>query len=180
MRVGSSLLIGALLLTMPISHAARGDVPRAYLTVATRHQLPPVVLYSIALCESGRIIASGHFRPWPWTLNIDGEGRYFEDRQQAIEVAHAAINIGSTVDVGIMQVNWHWHGHRFDSVADAFDPYVNLNVGATILKQLSTEHGGLWQGIGHYHSTTPERADAYQSRCVRLLVDTLDQQVSGL
>ncbi len=159
--------------------AAHGEVPDAYRRIAPQYGIPAVVLYAIALCESGRRIGVG-FRPWPWTLNINGQGRVFEDKPRAVQAAADAIDRGSTVDLGIMQVNWHYHGHRFGGIAEALDPYANLRAGAAILREYSREHGSLWQGIGYYHSGTPERANAYQARCARILVDTLDRQAGGM
>ncbi|MCY3769879.1 MAG: lytic transglycosylase domain-containing protein [Gammaproteobacteria bacterium] len=167
-------ILAVVLLAGSVAH---GEVPAAYRRIAPQYDLPVVVLYAVALCESGRRIESG-FRPWPWTLNINGEGQVFQDKQHAVQAAAEAIDRGSTVDLGIMQVNWHYHGHRFHGVSEALDPYANLKVGAAILREYARKHGSLWQGIGHYHSGTPERADAYQARCARILVDTLDRQQS--
>ncbi|ERH64286.1 hypothetical protein N172_03630 [Pantoea dispersa EGD-AAK13] len=39
------------------------------------------------------------------------------------------------IDVGIAQVNLGWNGHRFSLTWDAFNPYINLNAAARILRE---------------------------------------------
>jgi hypothetical protein len=54
-------------------------VPVGYQQVAREYGLPPALLYAVALTESGQSCAQSkeQFRPWPWALNIDGEGALF-------------------------------------------------------------------------------------------------------
>ncbi len=61
-----------------------------------------------------------------------------------------------SVDIGLMQINWKFHGRHFDSMQQLFDPAVNLDYAARYLKALLDEHGDLEQAVAHYHSNTPE------------------------
>lgn len=151
------------------------DVPRAYIEYAEQSDIPPIILYSIALCESGKSI-QGEYRPWPWTINVDGEGQYFEEADSAITSASDAINKGASVDIGLMQINWKYHGHRFSSIAHAIDPYINLATGAQIIREYTDQTGSLWNGIGRYHSGTPDKAHHYRERCLKILIDQLDDR----
>ena len=43
-----------------------------------------------------------------------------------------AIHRGKSIDVGLLQVNTRWHGHRVDRLESLLDPKINLGVGAAI------------------------------------------------
>ncbi len=66
--------------------------------------IPEVLLLAIALCESGR----GR-QPWPWTLNVAGTPYFFLTRKAALQaLQHLQSQHFDLVDVGLMQVNWHY------------------------------------------------------------------------
>ena len=45
----------------------------------------PAVLGAIGTVESGRRDpASGTLTPWPWTVNAEGQGRYFDGKAEAV------------------------------------------------------------------------------------------------
>jgi hypothetical protein len=119
--------------------------------------VPNGLLAAIGLAESGLLDPkSGFRRPWPWTVAVDGKGRFFASEQDALN-AVAAIERSSahSVDVGCMQVNLGQHPGAFQSLAEAFDPLRNADYAARYLLQL--HRGGLdWlQAAGSYHSYTP-------------------------
>jgi hypothetical protein len=118
------------------------------------------MLYAIALTESGRASTEGRIAPWPWTLNIDGRAHFAETREAA--AALLAANHGKSIDIGLLQVNTRWHGHRIAEVESLLDPTVNLEIGVTILEEaLGAAPGDLSAGIGRYHSSRPEHARPY-------------------
>lgn len=56
------------------------------------------------------------------------------------------------IDVGIAQVNLGWNGHRVSSTWDAFDPYINLNAAARILRECWKRSPDSWlKAAGYYH-----------------------------
>jgi len=129
---------------------------------ATR--LPPRLLGAISLTETGRIDAgSGTLRPWPWTINAEGAGRYFATEQAAGAAVTALRARGvQSIDVGCMQVNLMYHPGAFASLRDAFDPRGNALYAARFLNSLH-EDGRDWpRVIAAYHSETPARGDAYR------------------
>ena len=132
----------------------------AWAEAATPHDLDPGLLYAIALMESGRP-REGGLAPWPWTLWLPGQGGVFlETREQALSTlsAHSA----AAVDVGLMQVNLRWHGHRVASPEALLEPARNLEIAARILSEaLATAPGDLELGIGRYHSPNEARARDY-------------------
>ena len=127
-----------------------------------KFRTPSASLQAITLVETGRRM-NGEWVPWPWTINVDGKGRFFDDAITAMIAAEEAAARGSSVDVGCFQVNLRWHGHKRNA-ASLFDPLAGAAYAASYLKELRGEAGS-WQGAaGMYHSRDTKRAIAYQRR----------------
>lgn len=142
-------------------------VPTGYQQVAIEYGLPPALLYAVALTESGQSsLSKGQFRPWPWALNINGEGHYFPSRQRAWQALQTALTeTGNSVDIGLMQVSWRYHRAALESTWQALDPYHNLRVAAAILRDCYVEHTNWMQSAGCYHAPNdPAKARAYVRR----------------
>jgi hypothetical protein len=135
------------------------------IRVAEReHTLPPGLLEAIGRTESGRTDPlTGRFAPWPWTINAEGQGQFFATKAEAIAAVQALQARGiRVIDVGCMQVNLFHHGEAFASLDHAFDPATNARYAATFLRRLNQTRNDWELAAAHYHSTTPERADAYR------------------
>lgn len=79
-----------------------------------QYGMPEGLLVAIARTESGIARGQTEVRAWPWTANVQGESHYYDSRQEM--QAHLDRVIGadiSNVDIGCMQLNYHWHGDRF-------------------------------------------------------------------
>lgn len=156
----------ALVVGLSVRAAGAGDVPPAYVAAARAHAIPAEMLYAIALAESGVTMASGAFLPWPWTLNVAGDARYYPSRVAAYRdlidvLSHGVYN----VDVGIAQVNWGWNGHRFPGAWQALDPTINLRTGAAILQEEFASTGEWLNAAGRYHAPNHRtRAQRYAAR----------------
>ena len=126
--------------------------------------LPPRLLHAISLTESGRIDPkTGAVRAWPWTINAEGEGRFFETRDDAIAAVRALQARGvQSIDVGCNQVNLMFHPHAFASLEEAFDPRGNSAYAARFLNALYAESRDWQRAIAAYHSETPALGDAYR------------------
>jgi hypothetical protein len=131
-----------------------------------RHAIPPRLLHAIGRVESGRVdAASGQVAPWPWTINAEGEGRYFDSKAQAIAAVNALRARGvRSIDVGCMQVNLAHHPDAFASLEQAFDPAANADYAARFLRRLFEQTGAWPKAAAHYHSATPELGEAYRKR----------------
>lgn len=115
-------------------------------------------LYAIAMNES-RLQG----RPWPWTMNVSGKSYFFPTRESAWRMAKSLIAKGiNTFDIGLMQVNWKWHGDRFNSVWEALQPSVNQKVAADILLEKYRQTGHPLTAVGWYHNANPSRHHSYQ------------------
>src|SRR5271157_2579480 len=90
---------------------------------------PPGLLASIAKAESGRrITGAATLQPWPWALNVDGQGLFFETKAQAVAWTRNALAHGSSfTDVGCMQVDLQFHPTAFRTLDDALDPVANAD-----------------------------------------------------
>ena len=142
---------------------------RAAAEAAARHAVPMRLLQAIALVESGRI-RGGRRAPWPWTLNIDGQGVWAASRAEARARAEAALARGTrSIDLGCFQLNHRWHGHAFDSVDAMLDPMLGADYAARFLARLKAETGDWRHAAGYYHSRTPRHFRRYTALIDRTL-----------
>jgi hypothetical protein len=116
--------------------------------------------------ESGRRDpSSGDWNPWPWTVNAEGQGFFFDNQAQAIAAVRAMQARGMrSIDVGCMQVNLMHHPDAFASLAQAFDPSANADYAARFLNDLFTQAGSWPKAARLYHSATPGIGDDYQRK----------------
>ena len=159
---------------LPLPHAAAlrpaGPDPATLCETAITSaeytaRLPPRLLGAIGLTETGRIDApSGRVRPWPWTINAEGAGQFFETRRQAVAAVKALQARGvRSIDVGCLQINLMHHPDAFATLDDAFDPRLNAAYAAHFLNALYAA-GKTWaHAIAAYHSETPALGDAYRT-----------------
>ncbi len=153
---------------MSRSHAVEpGLLCRAAIAEAEREAgLPSGLLQAIGRVEAGRRDPeTGRFAPWPWTINAEGEGRFFPSREAAIaHVRQLQARGVRLIDIGCMQVNLHHHPNAFASLEQAFDPLRNARYAAQFLSELNGGRSDWSVAAGHYHSQTPERAAPYRAR----------------
>lgn len=147
----SSGLIGFLLLGQCAQ--AVTVVPSGYQTIASQTQVPAHYVYGIALHESGKTLNHLASRPWPWTLNVEGKAHYYPTRIACWRALTHYLSQGKQwIDIGLMQVNWHYHQKTFQNPWQALDPYFNLQVGVRILRNEYDRTHNWYQAIGRYHS----------------------------
>lgn len=126
--------------------------------------VPLDILLAIARAETGRR-TDGVFKPWPWAINDAGQGYWFDSEDAALAAATERWNAGDdNFDIGCFQINTHWHGQAFGTLAEMFDPVNNARYAAKYLSALKDELGGWDQAIGAYHSRTPDLAGPYLDR----------------
>lgn len=141
---------------------------------ARQEGVPLSVLTAISLNESGRK-QDGRFRAWPWTVNMEGAGHWFDSRDEALRYALAEYERGArSFDVGCFQINFKWHGENFASIEEMFDPMANARYAARFLRTLYAEQGSWEAAAGAYHSRTPEFAERYTARFVKFRNGLLD------
>ncbi|MGI3170940.1 lytic transglycosylase domain-containing protein [Pseudooceanicola sp. C21-150M6] len=146
------------------SVSQNGVCIREILLAQMRYQIPGNLLLAIGLQESG-MYRNGELTIWPWTANAAGVGRYFETEEEAIFwVRQQQASGTSSVDVGCMQINMHWHPEAFENVTEGFDPRRNVAYAAQYLLRLYNAKGDWTQAAGSYHSKTEQYQTAYLER----------------
>ena len=158
----SRLCVATLLLSSAAQ--AREDASnlclRAASDAAERTGVPYDVLLAISKVETGR-----NDRPWPWTVNFGGDGKWFDTAAEAEASVTEALEQGATnVDLGCFQLNYRWHANGFDSVADMLDPDRNATYAANFLAEQFSRTGDWATAAAAYHSGTPEYAEIYQAK----------------
>lgn len=141
---------------------------RAAELASQRTGVPVSVLKAISLTETGKRI-DGKLRPWPWTVNMEGAGHWFETLDEARAYVFQEYKRGArSFDVGCFQINYKWHNEHFSSIDEMFDPRANALYAAQFLSDLYTETGSWNDAAGAYHSRTKEFAEKYAARFAEL------------
>jgi hypothetical protein len=129
----------------------------------TQYGMPAGLLKAIARVESSGSPYGDIAKPWPWTLNVGGEGHYYPTKEAALTAltaykAESDVNI----DVGCMQISLRHHPNAFPDLAAALDPASNVAYGALFLAALHDKSGDWMVAAGNYHSSTPGFGDTYR------------------
>lgn len=130
------------------AEASVGSCEREILAAAAKYDIPAGILYSVGLTETGR---KGSLQPY--AMNIEGKaffGRSREDALRAFEAARA--NGAKLIDLGCMQINHYFHGDRFTSPAEMFDPRKNVEYAAAFLARLHARHETWTMAVARYHA----------------------------
>lgn len=185
MAAGCLWVAACLALAGPVRASGGNQDPallceRSAQIAAEREGVPLSVLTAISLNESGRKRGAA-LRAWPWTVNLEGDGHWFDGGKAALDFAEKALAAGrKSFDVGCFQINYRWHGQHFGSVSEMFDPIANATYAAQFLKSLYAERGSWEAAAGAYHSLNPKFAGPYSQRFARFRADYLTQSGDGL
>ncbi len=139
------------------------------------HAVPSGLMAAIGRVESGRHDpASGVLHPWPWTVDAEGQGTFYDTKPQAIAAVRALLAGGvHSIDVGCMQVNLMHHPTAFGSLEQAFDPSANADYAAQFLVELHGQTGAWPAATALYHSATPELGAAYREKVMAVWPEEL-------
>ncbi|WP_264714560.1 transglycosylase SLT domain-containing protein [Limobrevibacterium gyesilva] len=140
-------------------HAAGAEAERAW-------SIPSGLLAAIGRMESGRVdTGSGQVVAWPWTINANGQGAYFDTRADAIAAVQALQMRGvRSIDVGCFQINMAFHPRAFASLDEAFDARLNASYAARFLSELHDRTGSWETAVAWYHSATPGIGESYRNK----------------
>ena len=148
----------------PASIPAPSALCRAAVQQAERiGRIPDRLMDAIAVVESGRRDpVSGAVYPWPWTINAEGVGHWYDTKSEAIAAVQVLQARGvRSIDVGCMQVNLMHHPDAFATLDQAFDPVTNANYGAHFLRELFNQTYAWPLAAAAYHSFTPDLGADY-------------------
>lgn len=140
-------------------HFIKANTPSSKLkntkwwVVARTHQLDPYILYAVALIESAKKKDLKAITPWPWAINKSGKAILPASKHEANIILTKTLAEGNRhIDIGLMQINLHWHGHRVDKPEHLLNPSINLELGAKLLSEaIQSAPNDLELGIGRYH-----------------------------
>ncbi|WP_253734422.1 transglycosylase SLT domain-containing protein [Methylomonas sp. ZR1] len=143
--------------------------------VARRHRIDPYILYAVALMESRKNGEQNRVMPWPWAINNAGNSFIPNSQQEAEALLNQMLDQGKrNIDVGIMQVNLRWHGHRVAKPEQLLIPSINIEIGASLLNEaIQSAPDNLAHGIGRYYSWQNEPVAIQYGRKVIALADQI-------
>jgi hypothetical protein len=143
--------------------------------VANRNQVDPYILYAVALVESAKGRGENHISPWPWALNKAGKAIITASHEQARLILNKTLANGNrNIDVGLMQINVRWQGHRVKQPEQLLNPITNLKIGAVVLAEaIQSVPNNLVLGIGRYHSWQNMYAASAYGRKVLAIADQI-------
>ena len=122
----------ALAASISDASASTGACEREILSAAAKYDIPPGILYSVGLAETGR---KGSLQPF--ALNIEGKAYFGRNREEALQAFEAARARGAKlIDLGCMQINHYFHGEHF----------------ASFLARLHARHETWTMAVARYHA----------------------------
>ena len=161
--------------------ATEGLLCRSAVAAAERSGgIPAHLLAAIARVESGRRDpVSGAVHPWPWSVNADGEGFFYDSKAQAVAAVRNMQARGvQSIDIGCAQINLMHHPNAFPNLEVAFDPVANTRYAAQFLKELFAQTGDWNKATAMYHSATPGIGAEYQQKVAAIWPE--EQRLAGL
>ena len=162
------VLLGVLAAVCPHEAAATKQNPMDICELAAQKAaqasgVPEDILRTISRLETGRK-SEGRFGPWPWTVNMEGKGVWFESDDAARAYVYKHFKRGArSFDVGCFQINYRWHHQEFTSLEEMFDPLIGAHYAAKFLKTWHRELGSWEAAAGAYHSRAPRHANRYKA-----------------
>ena len=135
---------------------------------AAQSGVPINVLYSVGLTETGHRGELG-----PYEMNVDGTRGHSDSLAEAMaRFAKATAGGARLIDVGCMQINVHFHGERFRSLEDMFDPALNVDYAANFLKTLRAQEGSWTLAVARYNAGpgNPAAEQTYVCAVIRNMV----------
>lgn len=118
------------------------------LRASDRYGIPLGILYAVGLTETGK---RGSLQPN--AMNIGGKAVFPSSPEAAARLfADARANGARLIDIGCMQVNHHYHGAAFSSVAGMLDPRSNVDYAARFLADLHRRHVSWTMAVARYHA----------------------------
>lgn len=136
---------------------------------ARDYGVPNSVLEDVCTHES-QTFHNGQRQAWPWVLNIRGTGYWYESKTMMLRGIQAAQRLGiRNIDIGVCQVNWHWHGEHFSSPTELAEPLTNIRYAAKVLASYKKIEDEGWAiAIGRYHAPyDSQRATTYSQVVLR-------------
>ena len=143
-------------MAIPVNQWSREDIKRIIAKAEIEHKIPKGLLGAIAKVESGNKA---------YAINVGGMPIYSPSLSDAISTAKKYIKSGkSNIDLGVIQLNYRWHGNKFTSIKEMLIPEKNITYAARLLCSLYKKHGNWHKAVRHYHSAKLEHSRQYSRK----------------
>lgn len=150
------------------AQAASGVCEAEIMAAARAHGVPPGILHSVGLTETGR---KGSL--YPYALNIEGRTVYAKNRGEALREFEQARAQGKTlIDLGCMQINHRYHSAEFASIGAMLDPHANVDYAARFLARLHARHETWTMAVARYHAG-PDNDPAQKKYVCRVIANLI-------
>ena len=128
--------------------AGENACEREMVRASDKYDVPLGVLYAVGLTESGRKNSLQ-----PYAMHVAGRPYFAQSMAEGLRRFDEARAAGARlIDIGCMQINHHFHGEKFPSVAIMFDPRTNVDYAARFLKTLRKQEGSWTLAVARYHA----------------------------
>lgn len=115
---------------------------------SARYGVPLGILYAVGLTETGRKNSLQ-----PYAMNIEGKAEFPPSQSAAIRrFGEVRAEGAKLIDLGCMQINYHYHSQAFPSVAAMLMPSLNVDYAARFLKRLREREGNWTMAVARYHA----------------------------
>ena len=131
--------------------------------IGKKYNIDPYLLYALAIKESKKI-TNGMVHPYPYAIRVNGKKRksyYPKNKKEAQQILKKIINITDNFDVGLTQINYHWHKDKVNDPFKLLDPETNLTIAAEILKKNFQTTDNFILAIGRFHTWNEKKAYRY-------------------
>lgn len=160
------LVLPAVACLLALPAWAANPCEQVALAVEKALELPPGLLVAIGRVESGKYDAElGRVVPWPWTIDVQGDGRRYDTALEVIMTTKWLREKGiQNIDVGCFQVSLMYHPDAFPTMEDAFDPLTNGRYAGKLLASLKERLGTWPDAVAAYHSADPAKGIPYREK----------------
>ena len=150
------MLLMIFLLFLSTNAMADDHITKLIKKIEYQYNIPSGLLLALADVESAY---------QPYALNMAGKSVISDSIEQAKHIAEKYLQKGTgSIDIGVMQLNYFWHGKNFASVSEMLVPKKNINYAAQLLTSLYKQHGSWQKAVQHYHSATPKYHRQYSQK----------------
>ena len=148
-RATKALALAACLSSVPlVAHASANACEPEIVRASHNYGVPVGILYAVGLTETGN---KGSLQPN--AMNIEGKPLFPGSRSAALAAFARARQEGARlIDVGCMQINVRYHGEKFRSLSEMFDPRQNVDYAARFLLELKQRHTTWSMAVARYHA----------------------------
>jgi Transglycosylase SLT domain len=142
----------------PTTQYNRQQIASLISNAEKENQIPSGLLAAIAKLECNT---------QAYALNVNGNAVFNKSLEEASGIVKKKLASGlKNIDLGVMQLNYRWHGDKFINVTQMLMPENNIKYAASLLKSLRTKHGSWHKAVRYYHSAKPEHHRKYSRKVV--------------